>query len=230
MKINPQTTQKILDEIKGRKAEVVDIDGLTIKVCPNVFPPKSEFSRSSEDLHKIFGDIEGTSILDVGTGTGIQALQAARKGARHVLAIDINDYALECARENVDSNKFSDIISVKKSDLFENVGNEKFDLIIANLPITDYPVDGIVESALYDPDYQLHKRFFGQVKDHLTEKGSIILTHANFKGEGDFEALEEMIDYYGLGVKDHVDENALGYTWRLYRLVVKLPKIGRITA
>lgn len=220
MKINPQTTQKILDEIKTRKAEVIDIDGLTIKVCPNVFPPKSEFSRSSEDLHKIFGDLNDTSILDVGTGTGIQALQAARKGARHVLAIDINDYALECARENVDSNKFGDIISVKKSDLFENVGTEKFDLIIANLPITDYPISGVVESALYDPDYQLHKRFFSQAKDYLNENGSIILTHANFRGEGDFEALEEMIKHYGFTAKNHVDENALGYIWRLYRLVV----------
>lgn len=222
MKINPENTKRLLGEIKNQKPEILDLNGVSIRTCPNVFPPRSIFSRSSDGLYRIFGDIDGKSVLDVGTGTGVQAIQAAYQGASRVVAVDISDYAISCALENVKLNNFEDIITVVKSDLFSNIGDQKFNVIIANLPITDYPAYGIVEAALYDPEYILRKRFLDAAPRHLLPRGSVIITHTNFKGEGDFEEAELMFNEYGFTVCDYIQEQASGYLWRLYKLERKV--------
>ena len=86
-KINPIISQKFLNEIKNQKEEIVDIEGIKIRTRKNVFPPASNFSRSSEKLHTIFGDLTDQIVLDVGTGTGVQAIQAAKAGAKSVRSI-----------------------------------------------------------------------------------------------------------------------------------------------
>ncbi len=217
---NPQLSQNLLAEIKNQEVKILDIDGLKIETRPNVFPPRSQFSHSSEWLFRSFGDLAGLAVLDIGTGTGIQAIQAVKWGAERVVAVDLNDEAVDCAKSNVLRNGYRDQIQVLKSDLFESIPSEKFDLIIANLPIGDFPLEGIVEAALYDPCYSLHKRFFEEAPQYLKEQGRIILSHADFKGETDFSEFEEMIRIYGLRVDKFFEEKALGYNWRLYQLVV----------
>lgn len=159
-KINPQISQKFLEQIKNQTSEIIDIEGVKIKTCRGVFPPKSNFSHTSEKLHTVFGDLHSLDVLDVGTGTGVQAIQAIRDGARSVVALDISPLSISCARENLQQNGVLDKVTLLQSDLFENLDKDrKFDLIIANLPITDFPLQGVIESALYDPGYRIHTRF-----------------------------------------------------------------------
>jgi len=220
--INPELTQRFIQEIKTQKSELVEVDGVTIRTCKDVFPPRSDFSRSSEHLHQIFGDLKGAEVLDMGTGTGIQAIQAAKAGARHVTGLDINPAAVICAQENVGTNQLSDRIVIRHSDLFSALGdNEKFDLIIANLPITDFPIEGIVESAVYDPGYRLHQKFLADAKAHLKSGGGIVMTHIDFKGDGDFEEFERMVTSYGYNISDFIEIEDIGYHWRMYRIVAK---------
>src|SRR4051812_5233761 len=157
--VNPEISQKFLEEIKNQSSKVVEIEGVKIKTCKNVFPPQSIFSKTSEKLHTIFGNMKGKKVLDMGTGTGVQAIQASIAGAKEVLAVDLNPEAVACAKENIALNSIKNI-QVLESDLFSNIPVTKFDIIIANLPITDFPIYGKVESALYDPGYVIHKRFF----------------------------------------------------------------------
>ena len=91
-KANPEMSQHLLEEIKHPSPEIVDLDGVKIRTSPGVFPPKSSFSDSSEKLHTAFADVRGRSVLDIGTGTGVQAIQAAVAGARDVCATDINPW------------------------------------------------------------------------------------------------------------------------------------------
>lgn len=218
-KINPEITQKFLEEIKNYTPEIVNIEGIKIKICKNVFPPRSSFSRSSEKLHTIFDDLKGTNVLDIGTGTGVQAIQAVKDGAHDVVALDINPDAVTCAQENIKLNNVENKVTVQKSDLFEALNqDQKFDVVIANLPITDFPVHGIVESALYDPDRQIHKRFFTDVGNYLKENGIIIMTHINFKGEGDFDEFEKMLLDFGYSPERFIEIEDLGYLWRMYRI------------
>jgi ribosomal protein L11 methyltransferase len=73
-------------------------------------------------------------VLDVGTGTGILALAAARLGAK-VLAIDVDPEAVAAAHENVRLNALEDLIWVETTPI--NALRQQFALILANLTAPD---------------------------------------------------------------------------------------------
>lgn len=73
------------------------------------------------------------SILDVGTGSGILSIIAAKLRAKEVWGIDIDGVAVEIARENVKMNRVSDIVKIRKG----SIGHlqKKFDMIVANIDL-----------------------------------------------------------------------------------------------
>ncbi|MCU1414500.1 MAG: SAM-dependent methyltransferase [Microbacteriaceae bacterium] len=80
--------------------------------------------------------------LDLGTGCGIQALHAARH-ARHVVATDISQRALDLAAFNAALNDVH-TIEFRLGSLFEPVVGERFDHIVSNPPFVITPrVDGV---------------------------------------------------------------------------------------
>jgi release factor glutamine methyltransferase len=74
----------------------------------------------------------GLRVLDVGTGTGVLALAAARGGAARVIAVDSCARAVFAARINAWLR--GSPVRVVRSDLFEAVSGEVFDVIVANPP------------------------------------------------------------------------------------------------
>lgn len=78
--------------------------------------------------------VEGKSVLDVGTGTGILAIAAARLDAGQVRAIDIDPVAVRAAKENVEMNALAELVSVEEGNLLAGfASDETFDVIIANI-------------------------------------------------------------------------------------------------
>ena len=73
----------------------------------------------------------GASVLDLGTGSGILALAAARLGATSVLALDSDPQAVSAARENVRLNGLEAIVQVEEGTVEETLG--PFDVIAANI-------------------------------------------------------------------------------------------------
>ena len=73
----------------------------------------------------------GLSVLDVGTGSGILSIAAAQLGAEEVFGIDIDQLAVEIARENVSQNQVSDTVRIKKGRIGDI--RKRFDLVVANL-------------------------------------------------------------------------------------------------
>jgi release factor glutamine methyltransferase len=71
--------------------------------------------------------------LDLGTGSGVGAVFAARHGYR-VTAVDINPEAVRCARINTLLNHLEERIEVREGDLFAPVQGETFDLVLFNPP------------------------------------------------------------------------------------------------
>ncbi len=71
------------------------------------------------------------AVLDVGTGTGILGIAAAKKGACHVEAVDIDSEAVRAAAENAGLNRVSHVMNV--SDRPVGSFSQKFDLILANI-------------------------------------------------------------------------------------------------
>lgn len=78
----------------------------------------------------------GMSVLDLGTGTGILAIAAARLGAGSVLALDTDPVAVSAAKENIRLNGVKDIVRVKKGTLSFSLPEYlrgHFDLAVANI-------------------------------------------------------------------------------------------------
>ncbi len=73
----------------------------------------------------------GPSVLDVGTGSGILGIVAARQGAQRVLGLEIDPEALEAAQRNVDRNGVGEIMSVTLTPLDQV--EQTFDVVVANL-------------------------------------------------------------------------------------------------
>ncbi len=71
-------------------------------------------------------------VIDVGTGTGVLSIAAAKLGAEKVLALDLDDVAVQSATINVKLNKVQDIVTVKQNNLLKDVTGE-VDLIVANI-------------------------------------------------------------------------------------------------
>jgi ribosomal protein L11 methyltransferase len=74
----------------------------------------------------------GRDVLDVGTGSGVLAMAAARLGASRVCAIDRDPDALSAATESLRRNALFDRIELKQADISVDVLGE-FDLVVANL-------------------------------------------------------------------------------------------------
>lgn len=78
----------------------------------------------------------GMSVLDVGTGTGILAIAAAKLGAGKVLALDTDSVAVSAARLNTVTNDAAGVVEVRKGTLSERRKREYrgyFDLVVANI-------------------------------------------------------------------------------------------------
>ncbi|MGH2355429.1 MAG: 50S ribosomal protein L11 methyltransferase [Chloroflexota bacterium] len=67
-----------------------------------------------EELHAA-GEVAGRTLLDLGTGSGILAIGAARLGAAAVLALDVDDVATKAAAENVATNGFAGVVTVQQA-------------------------------------------------------------------------------------------------------------------
>jgi ribosomal protein L11 methyltransferase len=78
-------------------------------------------------------DLRGRRVIDVGTGSGVLALAAARLGAADVVAIDADGDAIESARENAVLNGLEHAVTFVVADLRGFAGAEPADLVIANL-------------------------------------------------------------------------------------------------
>ena len=75
--------------------------------------------------------VSAPSVLDVGTGSGILGIVAARLGAKPVLGVDIDPEALEVAQGNLERNRVGESMSVSDTPLDQV--KETYDVVVANL-------------------------------------------------------------------------------------------------
>lgn len=84
----------------------------------------------AEELEK---HVDGEkTVLDVGCGSGILSIIAAKLGAKKVVGVDIDELAVKVSNENMKINNVSGNIEFRKGDLLEVV-DEKFDVVVANI-------------------------------------------------------------------------------------------------
>jgi ribosomal protein L11 methyltransferase len=77
----------------------------------------------------------GMRVLDVGAGSGILSIAAARLGACHVEAVEIDAVAANVCAENIARNSVGDIVNVRAGTLGDSPPAEQFGLVLANITI-----------------------------------------------------------------------------------------------
>jgi release factor glutamine methyltransferase len=127
----------------------------------------------------------GAAVLDVGTGTGALALDAARQGSR-VTAVDVSWRAAWAARLNARLAGLP--VRVRRGNLFAPVRGQSFDLILANPPYVPAPPDsgpprGAARAWNAGPDGRLVVDRICQEAPALLRPGGVLLmVHSSLSG------------------------------------------------
>src|SRR5579863_2417797 len=157
------------------------VSGVPFIVMPTVFNPKvprtGEFLASLLDSRLVQRDWE---VLDMGTGSGICAVFAARH-ARRVVAVDINAAAVRCAGINALLNHLEHKIDGRHGDLFAPVSEERFDLVLFNPPFVQGPPRDDRDRAWRSND--VAQRFAAGLEARLKPGGCALVLLSTF-GDG----------------------------------------------
>ncbi len=142
---------------------------LIIEECDDVYPPR-------EDTYLLIECIEpkaGQRILEMGCGSGLLSLHCAKVGAI-VVAVDINQKAIDCTRANLELNHLQ--AQLVRSDLFSDAEG-RFDLILFNPPyLVGTGEDTLDKSWAGGKDgVQILDRFLREAPDHLAPGGLVIV-------------------------------------------------------
>ena len=118
------------------------------------------------------GDQGQGSCLDLGCGSGVCALMAARLGFQ-VTAVDINPMAVRCTRINALLNCVEDRVEVLAGDLFQPLGQRRFDLVCFNPPFYRGDPEPGFDQAWRSREVFEH--FAAGLERHLTDQGQALL-------------------------------------------------------
>jgi len=196
------------------------VHGVPFIVTPSVFNPKTprtgEFLASLLDSSLVGRNFE---VLDMGTGSGVCAMFAA-KHARRVVAVDINPAAVRCTEINALLNHLEHKIDVRHGDLFAAVPGERFDLILFNPPfVRGIPRDDR-DRAWRSTD--VAERFAAGLQAQLNPGGFALVLLSTFGGDGSF-FLEEFRSR-GLEISVEAERRFVNERLTVFRLAPTLPE------
>lgn len=108
---------------------------LNFFVNENVLIPRQDTEILVEEVIKIAQKTNAKKILDLCTGSGAIAVSLAKYlPETEIAAVDISNEALKIAKKNAISNQVENQITFISSDMFTNLNDEKFDIIVSNPP------------------------------------------------------------------------------------------------
>lgn len=182
---------------------------ITINVCEmdvfvhkKVFTPDPTITIASkliiDKLKQI--DVKNKTILDMGCGTGILGLYCLKNGAS-VDFTDIDNDALENTKRNVsDYNNYTII----NSNLFDNIEDKLYDVVIFNLPICQevWNLDVI----------QMFNKFYSKVLNHLKKCGIAMNVFATF---GNIHLIRELVKKHKFSYTEEIT-NKFNVDWSVF--------------
>nr|WP_206313516.1 class I SAM-dependent methyltransferase [Streptomyces coryli] len=143
--------------------------------------------------------------FDVGTGTGVLAAVLARRGVRRIVATDLNDRALACARANADRLGYGDQVEPVRADLFPE---GRAPLAVCNPPWLPAKPTSTLEYAVYDPGSRMLRGFLDGLADHLEPAGEGWLIVSDLAEHLGLRSRDELLGWIaaaGLTVTDRLD-------------------------
>jgi release factor glutamine methyltransferase len=206
---------------EGKFPQEVDVNGLNFQVLENVFSPEfyDDARFFTAELKKIVKP--GDKLLEIGTGIGATAVIMAKEGCE-VTATDINPDAVKNAKLNAELNSVE--MEVVESDIFDGINpDEQYDFIYWALPFGYVDEDKeltTLQGAIFDPGYELHRRYVSEAKDHLAPDGRLLVGFSNIMGREDvFQEIIDAGNYESIQLASGIDRDGLDFI--LYELVEK---------
>jgi HemK-related putative methylase len=190
------------------------VRGMPFLVIPSVSNPKllrsGEFFAEHIDSKLVHRD---ASVLDMGTGSGVCAVFAARH-AQRVVAIDINPEAVRCAVINTLLNDLDHKIEVRHGDLFAPLRGERFDLVLFNPPFWRGAPRDHRDQAWRSSD--VAERFAAGLAAHLNPGGAALVLLSTF---GDCAAFLREFQSHGFEIGVHAERRFVNERLTLFRLM-----------
>ena len=161
--------------------------GLKFIVNESTLVPRSPIAELiAQDYRPWVEPEEVTHILDMCTGSGcigIASLQACPNAI--VDLVDLSEDALKVAQQNIEKFQLQDVATAIKSDLFSNLANKKYDLIVSNPPYVDkIEMDALPEEFKQEPRMGLEagkdgldlvRIMLAEAAEYLNENGTLII-------------------------------------------------------
>lgn len=162
---------------------------------------------------------DDTSVLDIGSGTGVLALMAQKTLQQlgvadcRIVAIESDNNSVQALKKNCNASSGIEVRKwclspklekgVQVGGCFLDMGGEgkevssqqvsRFKMIIADLPFVYVKENLVKDQRFFDPEHKAHKTFFMGVKDWLDDKGRIITAFSSLGGPDDVLRFERMI-------------------------------------
>ena len=160
--------------------------GIDFYVDENVLIPRQDTEILVEEVIKIAQKTNAKKILDLCTGSGAIAVSLAKYLPQsEITAIDISNGALKIAKKNAVSNNVENQITFISSDMFTNLNEEKFDIIVSNPPyIKTNVIDNLDIQVKNEPHIALdggkdglyfYKKIINESYQYLKYKGFLCL-------------------------------------------------------
>ena len=203
--------------LKRRATIVSRAAGFRLIVPPTVFHPR--IFITSEFFADFLGrlDLRGKRVAEVGTGSGILALAAARAGARNVVAIDINPNAAQAAADNARANGLGPRVTAVCTNLLSAVAPRPlFDIILSSPPSFPGEPRDLADRAWHaGPNYRDIALLFEQARERLTPDGCLYVL---LSSDSDLNVLGALIARAGFRARLVAERSIIFESFILYEL------------
>ncbi len=187
MRIDPVGDQLLLAD---RRFRGPDRRALRLPVGDPVYPPSSDSLILRDAVAAVMAPMPpAIAVLDLCTGSGVQALQAAGHAGR-LICVDVSPRAAAVTRYNAALNGVTQI-EARVGDLYAPVRGERFDLIIANPPFVTSPYDdGPAYHAGGPRGDRVLRRVLSRLGAHLQPGGrAVAISHVGLRAGESVESV-----------------------------------------
>jgi len=203
--------------LKRSRTAAATAAGFRLSVPPTVFHPRifltSEYFATFIDRL----DFTGLRVAEVGTGSGILALAAARAGARHVVAVDINPNAAAAANHNARTNALGHRVTAVCSNLLDALAPQPtFDVILSSPPSFAGEPRDLADRAWHaGPGYRDIALLFEQARARLAPSGRMYVL---FSSDTDLGLMGSLIDKAGFRARVAAERSLLVESFIVFEL------------